>query len=169
MIIALDIDGVLLDIHSPWIDKYNKISGDNLRCQDITGWYVRDCVKPAYQNTVDSMRTPDLYYNVKPVKLASYGVTCLHRMGHRLVCATHDSLPYAKAKAHAIRLYFPVIRDIVLTSNDKSVVKYDLLIDDAAHNKPDILLSQPWNRYSDGSFIRAVDWQHVITIVRSMS
>ena len=144
MIIAIDIDGTLLDIHSVWLEKYNRISGDDMQVKDITKYYFYDLVKPAYQNVIGSMRTPDLYDRVRPVSGSIEAIINLSRYGHHLVCLSRDSRRFAQAKRRAITKYFP-IDDIVFCKDKQAVLKYDVLIDDSPYNKPDIFLKQPWN------------------------
>jgi len=167
MIIGIDVDGVLLDIQSPWIAKYNHISGDCLQYNDITQWRMADIVIPEYALSIYDMRTPDLYYIALPICSSQYATIKLISMGHQLVCVSHDRRSHANAKGHAIRRHFPWIADITITGADKSIVKCDVLIDDAVHNKPDILFDQPWNR-SDTDIPRAESWISVVNMIGSM-
>ncbi len=165
MIIAIDIDGTLLDIHTPWLAKYNKISGDNLQPKDIKCYYFGDVVKPAYSQSIYSMRTPDLYDYATPIPGAQCAIEKLKK-DHQLVIISHDSAKFARYKADAIREYFQV-NDIVF-AKEKSCVRYDILIDDNPKNNPDILFHQPWNSYAAtrvGCY-RANGWGDVVFAVK---
>ena len=45
-ILAFDIDGVLADLHTAWLDEYNKDFDDNLTISYITQWEMDKFVKP---------------------------------------------------------------------------------------------------------------------------
>lgn len=165
MIIGIDIDGTLLDIHTPWLAKYNKISGDTLKQEDIKVYYFGDVVKPAYSQAIYSMRTPDLYSVAIPVPGAQYAVNEL-RKSHQLVVVSHDSARFARCKTESIRNHFS-INDIVF-AQDKCCVKYDILIDDNPRNNPDILFHQPWNSLVRDHRLcyRANGWTDVLFAVK---
>lgn len=169
-IIGVDVDGVLLDTHKPWIDRYNMISGDNLTKNDIYTWNISDHVMPAYQSSIHQMRTPDMYLRTPPIKNA-IGVTCkLSLDGHWLIAISHDDMIHANVKCVVIRKLFPWIRDIVITgsgSSKKEVVNVDILIDDAIHNKPDILFRRPWNELYHHT-LRADNWLDVVDIIKDI-
>lgn len=162
MIIAIDIDGTLLDIYKIWLDRYNEVSGDNMSLSDITRYYFYDMVKPAYKHTIAGMRIPDMYRRVKPIDGALDAIKKIRKY-HQVVVVSHDGREFAQVKRSAIMRWFN-IEDIVFAKN-KQCIKYDLLIDDAPHNCPDILIKQPWNNIPSGTWIRRTDWTEIPYII----
>lgn len=165
--IVLDVDGVLLDIHTPWLEKYNRLYDDNLRREDIVVWDSHTLVKPECGKKYYGLRTPDLYDEVLPIPGAQDGVEELLRMGHHLVVVTSDTRSHCQAKARALRRFFPDLRDVVFAKEKTATVRCDLLVDDGVHNKPNILLTQPWNKSAalESWQQRANSWTEVLTIV----
>lgn len=168
MIIAVDIDGTLLNVLDPWLCKYNELSGDKLTTNDIIEYYWGSLIRPEYRDTYHSIRSPEMYMNdIKPVHGAVTGVQALVDQGHRLVCVSHDRAEFALCKADAVSRYFP-IQDIVFAKR-KGVVKYDILIDDAPHNEPDILLAQKYNESSSGKWLCRAPWDLIPAYVYLLS
>lgn len=170
-IIAIDVDGVLLDIDTPWREKYNQLSGDNLQKEDVVVWESHTLVKPEWQKKYYSLRTPDLYDIARPIEGAAAGVRLLRRLGYQLVALTHDTRPYVERKRAAIERCFPEIHTIVFAKQKKAVMPGVLLIDDAAHNNPDILLHQPWNARAviRERWVRAYNWAEVVDYVMELT
>ena len=84
-IIAVDVDGVLLDTHTPWLENYNAASGDNLDPESIRGWDLKCFVRPEWCERINRLRTPELYDRALPIFGAQAGIEALLRQGHRLV------------------------------------------------------------------------------------
>lgn len=171
MIIAIDVDGVLIDIDTPWREKYNRLSGDNLRKEDVVVWESHTLVKPEWQKKYYGLRTPDLYEVARPIEGAVAGVRLLKRLGYTPVALTHDTRRYAAQKKRAIERLFPEIHSIVFAKDKRAVMPGTLLIDDAAHNRPDILLHQPWNARATSPYpwVRAYSWAEIVDYVMELT
>lgn len=77
--IALDVDGVLLDIDTPWREKYNRLYGDNVV------WDIHTLVKPECGLKYYDLRTPYLYDEVLPAgELAATGTELDRGTDYRL-------------------------------------------------------------------------------------
>lgn len=161
--IGLDVDGVLLDIHTPWLREYTIASGHQITTDDLRGWNLYDYIRSDWCSRFDAFRTPALYLVTRPIPGAVEGVRELARQGHRLVVVTHDTRPYVSVKRAQLARFFPDLREFVFTDT-KGCVKTDVLIDDAPHNvagRPGgILLSQPWNMAFFGA-PRVAEWQDI--------
>jgi 5'(3')-deoxyribonucleotidase len=172
IIVGLDVDGLLLDIHSPWLAKYNRLSGDHLRVEDITDWDITRFVRPGWEGLIEGLRTPDLYDLCRPVAGARQGVEALLDRGYRLVVITHDYPSHLGTKVAALGEFFPSLRRIVFAKEKWATVPgIDLLIDDGAHNRPSILLNQPWNlraKLGPGQ-VRANAWGDIPHLVEAIA
>lgn len=43
--IAIDMDGVIADLMTTWIDRINEVEGENLKLEEITDWEILKFVK----------------------------------------------------------------------------------------------------------------------------
>ena len=167
--VALDADGVLLDIVTPWLAKYNREAGDTLRYEDITTWLWPLKYAEWTEARKDLLRTPDLYAAARPIQGALDGVNTLLDQGHRLVVVTHDFPTHLKSKIWALRYWFPVLEHVVFAKNKRNAVRYDVLVDDAIHNNPEVLFAQPWNNYGTPTWpgqLGALHWPGVVSAVK---
>jgi len=172
MNIIVDVDGVVADLHSVWLARYNHDWNDCLRIEEITEWELYKFVKCG-KLIYSYLELPDLYDTVEPIPGALKGVEFLRTMGFRVVFVTtgnrdqkfnwlqkHKFLPPTEWKDHP---------DYVCCK-DKSLVRARIIIDDnvdtlIAHPAWHILYDQPWNRHAT-AIARAHNWQDVIAKVR---
>ena len=77
MRIGVDFDGVLYDIHTPWIAAYNAAYDDDLTLDRVTIWDFHRLTKPACGDKLYALRTPDLYEGLEPIVGAVLGVPLL--------------------------------------------------------------------------------------------
>lgn len=180
MIIICDVDGVVADLHTPWLQRYNEMSGDSLTVDKIVTWHISDYVKPEYRSRMfDILREPDLYKDVKPIPGALEAIQYLRTL-HRVVFATScvkgmadQKWEWLEANGALPRRYSH--KDLVVTT-DKALIQGDVIIDDSmehclAFNGGAVLFDQPWNRdtnLADHSTWchRAAGWQKTIEILQ---
>lgn len=170
-VIALDVDSVLLDALTPWLNALNETTGHRLTPRDIDRWDFHELFGVS-SSEMWQHRKPEHYATCEPVAGAQEGVEALRAEGYHLVALTSDMRSFADAKAAAVRKHFPCVQDMVIAKNKRNVLQYDILIDDYARNMPDILLAQPWNvaellKPGDDALIR-VDWPDVTFVVREL-
>jgi len=189
MIIAVDVDGVIADLHEAWLTRYNRDYNDTLRPEDINQWDIEPFVKPECGNKIFSyLSLPDLYKDVKVVPGALEGVAQLRGNGYRVVFATsnvkgmtdpkwewleHHGFLDGKRRAHPD----------LFVAYDKNLVDAALLIDDKAENvdkwieekrRRAILFEAPYNKgaldHKHSAFWnwcgRAHNWEGVIRCVK---
>lgn len=75
MIIGIDVDEVVADLHTPWVTRYNEAYGDNLWAFDR--WDVENQVKPECGKKIFEFLTPGLYDVVQPISHALLAVKAL--------------------------------------------------------------------------------------------
>lgn len=146
-LIALDVDNVLLDVHTPWRERYNRASGGNLRYEDVTTWEWP--LHPGWtRERISALRTPNIYRETLPLAGAQTGVCELLRQGHTLVVVSHDFPPFVAEKKRALDYWFPWLCGRVIFANKKhAVVPGAFLVDDCLLNVPHVLFAHPWNDY----------------------
>lgn len=173
MVIAVDIDGVLADLQTELLRRYNADYNDHLALKDITAWDFKNFVKPECgEHVYEYFDAPGLYNNVCVIRGAIGGVEAL-RANHRVIFVTTPTPKSAGAK-------LTWLSENGLLDNkknymecyDKSLVRADVLVDDGAHNlmnfkKDRILFHQPWNAndFVGGSY-RARSWEDVVNFVK---
>lgn len=134
-ILFVDIDGVMADSISWWIDLYNKDNGTTHKREHVTCWDTRICIKadllPYFHN----------YDNVDPIPGAFKSIAWLMNK-YRIVFATTG------LGSNWLKRYISYAEIIVI--KDKSLLRGFGLIDDNPENLDGFvgerfLLSQPWN------------------------
>jgi 5'-nucleotidase len=177
--IACDIDGVVADLHTEWLRRYNRDYHDDMTSTDIKCWDMAQSVKPECGNKIfDYLHQSDLYHYVSPIAGAIEGVAALREAGHRVVFATAANIDQAGNKLRwlethrFLKLLHGTSRDY-MEMQDKSLIQADLLIDDHAGNCDTfrgrtILFSQPHNA-SCPDHKRAGDWSEVVTLVNKLT
>ena len=173
MKILVDLDGVLADIHTPWIGMYNAEYHDNLRLRDITKWDMHKIVKPEcgkkIYNYLDNI---DLYPRTFPIPGSQNGVKKLQELG--TVIFVTSGFFVAKVKwlsdhGYLLDENWKFSKEVVVCSR-KDLIKGDIIIDDCQDNlarfSNRILFDQPWNRMS--KYPRAHNWEEVIEMVKSI-
>jgi len=159
MIIAVDVDGVVCDLHIPWLARYNQDFNDILSKTDITDWGIHKFVKPNCAEYIYRyLDDPTLYDDAPEISNAKLGIDGLRSLGHRVVFVTSSVNKVAGRKLAWLREHdfldtkknHQVDPDYV-ECHDKSLVRADVLIDDSLANVRGfsgrgIVFDQPWNR-----------------------
>ena len=154
MIIQMDIDGVLADLHTPWLAWYNYMWNDHLTVADIHSWDIQKYVKPACGTSIFDYLDFRWRYRdeVEPYPYAKEFVERLQQR-HRVVFVTREVMtlgcPGRKfdwLKQHG----FTVAQEDYVECHDKSLIMKDVAIDDNPEYlkgaRIRMLFDQPWNR-----------------------
>lgn len=166
----VDVDGVLADLCTAWLNAYNQDYDDNLVPENLTRWATHEFVKPECGRKIyDYLWDENLYADVYPIDGASAGVRWLRDKGHTVVYVTSGIQP---AKIRWLRDWnfltdfdnWQFSDDVVITHN-KRLIKGDYMIDDYPVNLDNfsgqpILFAQPWNQ--DSSYFPFPSWAHII-------
>ncbi len=153
--IALDFDGVLCAIHKPWLEEYNRRTGESITPEDITDYNMAQFVKnPA---TLWASRTPKTYEKALPEfhALWMFVIQALTTMGHTVVVLTKERDPdlISAKRAWIDRWFLHLPMPLKLRTVDqecKSSVGVDYLVDDCPANvfafgERAALFRQPWS------------------------
>lgn len=147
-VIFVDIDGVMADSHTWWLDLYNRDHGTNHRREDCTEWDIR------MQLGVDLFPYFGNYDGVEPIQGSLTAVGWL-KSKYRIVFAT------AGDGSNWLKKYYS--NPEVIRIQDKSLLRGFALIDDNPMNLDGFvgqrfLISQPWNR---GRGLNETTWPEV--------
>jgi len=171
MRILLDMDGVVADFMTPWLEQYNELTGEGVKLSDITGPDAAKFVGDPYllkriKDSCGFMRA------LKPLPGAIDGVAQLHSDGHDIVfvsngtnCPTsmHEKRDWLKFYFHRQWKYVP----LVLTYH-KYLVRGDVLLEDTPrnlekleHGTKGLLYHHKYNA-QETRFERIYDWSHFL-------
>lgn len=160
MRVALDLDGVLADLHSVLLEKFSRIARRRITVDMISRWDAADRISPGLTSSYDSA-----WEEYNPEEIASYE----QNVGN-LVDRIHKTAPVDIVTAHAetsrvgigrwLTLHRVPFDKLVLVGKGNGAHKlsivsnYNVFIDDnpnLAENAPSNILvflySQPWNQH----------------------
>lgn len=145
-VIAVDVDDTVAPTAQAWVDWLNKISGKSLSLEDCSH-HGYDLSK-AYEDELPEGLDPysffcndTIYDTIEPLKGSVKWLRYLRDYGCDVVFVTAATGRFAKSsegKERFLNRYFPFADGYVITE-DKSLVKCDVLIDDRVKH----LLSMP--------------------------
>jgi 5'(3')-deoxyribonucleotidase len=158
-VIAVDVDGVIADLHTVWIARYNAEYNDTLTHEQVNAWDMHNFVKPECGTKIyNYLADPTMYDDVLPYPGALEGVKLLLMAGSKVVYATSCVYNSLNAKWDWLEKYgffFDLAgrrsQPMLIAVTDKSLLNADLLIDDYPENLKvfagkTILFDQPYNR-----------------------
>jgi 5'-nucleotidase len=172
MIILCDMDGVICDLHGPWIDWYNQRFTDSLLVGNIHSWEMREVVRAdAVEHIYDFLHKPGLYKNLDPFPGAIEALTRLHEKHRVILVSTPSADPQTAAdKLTWVEKHLPWARRSYMLTTQKDLVRGDVFIDDAPHNLVSyrrawpaartVCVDWPYNKDVDCD-MRALNWQHM--------
>lgn len=162
--IACDMDQVLGDIMSPWLEQYNKDYDYYLSPEDITVWNWHELTHPDCQKKIyDYLDNPDLFRRL-PVMEGSQEVLELLNYKYEIyiVSAVYNPINIPP-KVEWLREHYPFLdEEKFVFTRDKSIIAADYLIDDKPSNLKTfrggkVLFDAPHNRSVD-DYYRAINW-----------
>lgn len=152
LVLALDVDGVIADTYRVWLDRWNAAHPqDQFDLAEI--YSPRAAGNAAF---LAQLSAPDLYADVQPIDGAVASVQSLRADGHRLLFVTSCVRGMADQKwewleRHGVLDVRPLQHPDLIIAHDKSLIRADVLVDDAAHNfdawpTMGLLFDAPYNR-----------------------
>jgi len=180
--IISDVDGVLANLVTPWLAKYNKDYDDDVKPENLKDWDIHPFLKPECGlKFYDYIEDPKLYDKVKPyTDDAQQTIAKLREDGHRVIFVTTSTLGASGAKFTWLTKWGFIdgngMGDYV-EATDKNLIKADVLIDDRYDNTQKwynkgqfpILFKQPWNENKTVPYYHTSNWDNVYKIIQSIS
>ena len=187
--ILCDLDGIVADLHGPWLAWYNEKFNDTLTKGSIHTYYMADVVKLEAQKHIhDFLNLPDAYANLPPHPGACEALQLFHEQGHHVAIASMPVQRPASTTEKLIwcRQHLPWLtkRDIYI-GGDKSRIMADVFIDDDPSNlaafharQPRsrlVTISWPYNQKAladcraEGYHDTAGAWRHIIDYVTELA
>lgn len=181
MLINCDMDSVLADLLTPWLDWINQWYGERLVPSDITGWDLARFVKNARAHEIYGYLNVCDFAALAPIPGAVEGITALFEAGHEITITTACQHGH-RGKQKWLKKHLPWLdrRTHLFFGQAKYRISGDILIDDSpeqvlnwtATGRPAIVFDQPWNREvvrsESGPVVRARGWNGVIEAVSTI-
>jgi 5'-nucleotidase len=166
--IGIDMDQVLADLMTEWLNRYNADYNDNLKPEDITSWEFHMTVKPECGKRIYTYLDNPHMFSYLPVMDGAQDVVYeLSKYFDIFVVTAVWNIGNVAPKYNWLRRYFPFLdeKNFVFTRN-KSIVNADFLIDDKPSNfdggfrGQGILFDAPHNR-NENRYPRVHNWEEV--------
>ena len=129
--IGIDVDGVVADLNTEWLKRYNKDYDDNLTHADIITWDIHNFVKKQCGFKIyDYIEDPGIYDVILPTSPdAVIGINRIKHESDRVVYITTSTLGASGAKFKWLKKW-GFIDDIknYVEATDKTLIKADILI-----------------------------------------
>ena len=135
--ILIDMDGILVDLCTKWLEVYNEEYGDSLTQGDFTAWDWRVDAKPG-SDPHSIIKRPGFFDDLPPLPGAVDGFKELYRSHHDVIVASSPAGPdSARAKMEWCEKYLGVGKEDVSLTYHKSwfAGSCDVIVDD----KPETL------------------------------
>lgn len=169
-VLFCDLDGIVADLMTKWLDAYNRDYKDQLTVEDVLHWEWHELVKPEVGKRIyHYLSRPGWFADLEPLPGA---VDALRRLSGRveIVIATASPKSALRDKTEWVHKHLPFIppRNIVLTYR-KDLLAGDFLFDDAPRNLRSfrgtrITIDYPYNRdFTDCYRVR--DWEEFETLM----
>jgi len=188
MKIAIDIDGVLLDIIVVYCEIYNRRYGTNYKKKDVTRWdFFKDwniseekAFKIFYEIYADSMNVPFIDENAPDIMKRLNELYDVDIVSARL--PEYRSAVVNKLNSHNIRERVQYIELVLLHHKPydiKMKQNYSIYVDDNPNlvepikkleDRTLLLYDQPWNQHSicESNVYRVYDWEEVYNKIREL-
>ena len=178
MTILVDLDDTITDLLTPWLDTLNDKYRLSVCREDVKEWDMKKTFPLlTYDEIFEPLKDRALWRNVRPLPGAREYLEKLILRGHKIYIVTTSHYTTIEAKLEeCLFRYFPFIGyEQVVITNDKSIIRGDILIDDNPDNLTSgmhwgILLDAPYNRGFDTykyGVLRVKCWKEIYEAILS--
>lgn len=165
--LAVDMDGVIADLHPEWVRRYNEDYNDNLKPSDITHWNWHDICDPRCgKKLYDYLDSQELFENL-PVMKDSQDI--LYRLSKRyeiFIITSPFNRRNVLPKWNWLEKHFGFIsEDNYVFTKNKGIANANWLIDDKPSNFNEfcgvgLLYDAPHN-HAENDYKRLFSWKDV--------
>lgn len=166
LIIGIDVDGTVADLHTEWLKRYNREYKDTLEVKDWDTWDITTKIKKECGNKIfNYLLDPDLYDIVKPIQDSAQGVMIIRNEGHKILFISTCVPGTEKPKIDWLKRYGYIKSDKeFFSTGEKQYIAVDVLIDDRpatlhalSKTTLPVLVTQPYNMTEN--FLRLNNWK----------
>ncbi len=145
LVVAVDLDGIVANLHERWLELHNDDSGDRVTLRDLKHWDMRKNLK-SLGDIYEYLAHPGLYLTLDPLPGALDALNYLRSVGHdvHILTAPAEAAQTAADKISWVRNQLPDWeRQCITLSHQKHRFLCDVLIDDAPSHHRKIAKTQP--------------------------
>jgi 5'(3')-deoxyribonucleotidase len=136
MIVYVDMDGVIVDLLTPWLAQYNEDFRDSVKPEDIKEWDTSKFVKCG-KLIFNYLDHEGIWFNAPPYPGAIEMLKKWHDQGHELYLATtpwHSKYCLIE-KVLWVNKHLPFLGcERLIFTHNKGLLRGDILIDDKPEN-----------------------------------
>ena len=175
MVIGIDFDGTINNMLDTWIAWLNKKHGYSVKASDVTEWELAKVFPTLTKSELfEPLNTPEFWDEVSIKEDAAAVIARLIKDGHEIYIITsshYRTLPAKLDRCLFAHLPFLKKENVIITYN-KSLIKCDLLLDDAEHNLRDftgtkVIFDAPYNQNCVCADHRVSTWKEFYELVFS--
>ena len=135
-VIGVDLDDCLWNLLAPWLNRYNEITNDNVKPEDIKSWDISQYInKGTREMLFYILEQDDFWDTVNPNPESQSYLKQLMDDGYDVVIVTASSYKTLRPKLNRFYELFPYVKnEQVIVTERKQMVDLDVLIDDNASN-----------------------------------
>jgi 5'(3')-deoxyribonucleotidase len=164
--IAIDLDGVVVDLLPTLLARYNLLCNDFVQVEDVTDYALRKvCKKTVDSHDVSSvLDAPGFYHGLPPIPGAVEGIAQLRAAHHDIILVTSRPL---RALIETSEWVFQHLGDMpnLVFAQRKERVPADVLFDDCADTLRDYCAQWPRSRTATIAYpynVSARRWARVV-------
>jgi 5'(3')-deoxyribonucleotidase len=136
--IAIDMDGVLVDLYPTWVQRYNKATGSDLKPAELTTWDLRNHIPEENVGMMmELLFEEDLFSDLPVIDGAKEAIARLEELGFKIIILTHawdNNINILSGKVKWLKKHFPQLLDDAIFCKNKSFVHTEFIVDDAVHH-----------------------------------
>lgn len=178
-IILVDMDDVMIDLVTHWVETLNNKYGTSVKTQDINNWqFTRFFSSLTSEQVYEPLIKKDFWKSIKPIEEVQQYLKMLHNEGYQIYVCTSTNWKNVKFKVkYVLNKYFDFIpwENVIITAN-KQMIKADFLIDDGIHNLrggdyKKLLFNKPHNKSVDTNgtdIVRVNNWKEIYNYISVM-
>lgn len=174
-VIGIDLDDVLWDLLQAWINRYNEITDDDVKVEDVKSWdvskYTSKCSKEMLFYILEQN---DFWESVNPRPNSPRYLKQLIDDGYDVVIVTASHYKNLNHKMERFFELFPFInKEQVIVTHRKQMIDMDILVDDNPANLSDssyikVLFDTPHNKWLNEREIGAIrlsNWEEIYNYI----
>jgi len=178
--VGIDFDGVLVDTVTQYLYWFNKITGENIKSNQLINYDTSKCIPEKFNYIAKQLWNEKcLYSNIQPiVDSQRYTKMFTYNNQIEMYVITVSSPEIMNEKCKVIKRLFPWIKSeniILMTGYNKSLIDVDILIDDNPNNfstnQNKIIFNATWNHNFNEKAVgavRAYDWDFIYTYISNL-
>jgi 5'(3')-deoxyribonucleotidase len=176
-VIGCDVDNVIVSTTQSVLNVHFEDTGERLHLEDIKSYYIEDYVSDKYKEDFYKIFLDKrVWKGIDILPNCVETIKRLHDKGNEIYFITATEMLNVPKKAGFLQRTFPFlnIRKRFITTQNKQMIKCDILIDDYEKNLIGgdyygLLMNYPWNKNFDDAehdnIYRIYDWTQVEAMV----